>query len=320
MSASARTSVSPIIQLRSWCTMASRPPKTRRKPKNPKTKAETPAGRASPDSLQAYIRGLARFEPLTREQERELGEQIQAGDPSALNRLVECNLRFVVAYAKRFRSGGFSFLDLIHEGNLGLIEAARRFDPTRGVRFISYAVWWIRQAMIHALSTQGRAYHVPIKRSALAARLQNTRDQMTSTLERIPTNEELSAETNVSADEIAALQRATGPNISLSTSLSDDDSVALADTLQQDGVASVELELVRASLVRLTHEMLADLDEKERQVIGLRFGLDGEEPRTLQEIGDQLGVSRERVRQIESRAKDKLRRTRQAQSIRGYLN
>jgi RNA polymerase primary sigma factor len=300
--------------------MSSRPPKNRHKPSRPKKKAEPKAGRAAPDSLQAYIRGLARFEPLSREQERELGELIQSGDLGALNRLVECNLRFVVAYAKRFRNMGLSFLDLIHEGNLGLIEAARRFDPTRGVRFISYAVWWIRQALMHALSTQGRAYHVPVKRSALAAKLRNARDELTSQLERVPTNEELSAETNVPTAEIAALQRATGPNISLSTSLSDDDSVALADTLRQDGVASVELELLRSSLVRLTREMLVDLDQKERQVIGLRFGLDGEEARTLQEIGDLLGVSRERVRQIESRAKEKLRRTRQAQSIRGYLN
>ncbi len=288
--------------------MPSRPPKNRRKSSAPKKKTEPSASRVSPDSLQAYIRGLARFEPLSREEERELGEAIQSNDLGALNRLVECNLRFVVAYAKRFRNMGLSFLDLIHEGNLGLIEAARRFDPTRGVRFISYAVWWIRQAMMHALSTQGRVYHLPIKRSALAARLRDARDELTSQLERVPTNEELSAETKVPTAEIAALQRATGRNISLSTSLSEDDSVALADTLSQDGVASVELELLRASLVRLTREMLVDLDEKERQVIGLRFGLDGEEPRTLQEIGDLLGVSRERVRQIETKALDKLQR------------
>ena len=299
------------------------PPKSKKHARKPSPPVSTgrPAPRAElGDSLHAYIRAISRFEPLSNEEEKRLGERIRAGDSEALNRLVEANLRFVVAYAKRYRSLGLSFIDLIHEGNLGLIEAAKRFDPTRNVRFISYAVWWVRQAILLALSEQSRAFRLPQKMAGQFAKLRNARESLTAELERSPTTEELARKTELSEEEVEALARVAGAGISLSTSIGEEGDLELEDTLEQETIPAVEIEMIKASLVEQMQGLVRDLDEKERQVIRLRYGLDGDEPRTLQEIGEMLGVSRERVRQIESRAKDRLRRTQQAQALRGSLN
>ena len=160
------------------------------------------------DALQAYLRAIARLPRLTAEEERELGGRIQRhGDQEALRRLVEGNLRFVVSYAKRYRGLGVSFLDLIHEGNLGLMEAARRFDPDRNVKFITYAVWWIRQALTHALSMQTRAFSLPQKLSGAAARLSRGVAELTEQLERAPTVSEIAADMEMSEQEVAALMQ-----------------------------------------------------------------------------------------------------------------
>ena len=275
---------------------------------------------AARDSLNAYIREIARFKPLSPDDEKVLGRRIQQGDQKALNSLVEANLRFVVSYAKRFRGMGLAFLDLIHEGNLGLIEAAKRFDPTRNVKFISYAVWWVRQAIFHALSEHARAFRLPQKVSGQLSKVENARDRLSVELERAPTSEELAKEADLTEAEVEDLLRVAGGDVSLSQALSEDGTLELGDTLEQDSIAPVELDLIRSSFVRQIQAMVEGLDEKEREVLRMRFGLDGEEPRTLQEIGDSLGLSRERIRQIESKAKEKLRRNQQAQSLRGYLN
>src|SRR5271169_1197843 len=157
---------------------------------------------ATSDSLNAYIREIARFNPLSVEEERALGRRIQAGDQEALNRLVESNLRFVVSYAKRYRGLGLAFLDLIHEGNLGLIEAAKRFDPERGVKFISYAVWWVRQAIFHTLSEHARVFRLPQKLSGQVSRVGSARDRLAAELERPPTTEEVARETDLSEAEV----------------------------------------------------------------------------------------------------------------------
>src|SRR5574341_1850526 len=164
-------------------------------------RARAPTG----DSLNAYIREIARFKPLSADQEKELGRRIQKGDREALNRLVECNLRFVVSYAKRYRGLGLSFLDLIHEGNLGLIEAAKRFDPDRNVKFISYAVWWVRQAIIHALSEHTRVFRLPQKTAGQVSKLGTARQRLTTELERPPTTEELAAKTELTTSEVEEL-------------------------------------------------------------------------------------------------------------------
>jgi RNA polymerase primary sigma factor len=230
-------------------------------------------------TLAAYLREIAKLPRLTVEEERDLGLRIQRErDPAALSRLVESNLRFVVSLAKRYRGLGVSFLDLIHEGNLGLIEAARRFDASRNVKFISYAVWWIRQAMMQALSDQTRAFSFPPK---LFATLRND-------VEDVSLNEPIGRE---------GIRE-------------------LGDTLVQEHVLIEEKMIHQAGLNELANALL-ELDGKEREVVRLRFGLEDDEPRTLQEIGDRLHLSRERVRQIESRAKEKLRRS---AKLRSHLN
>ena len=296
-----------------------------RKTSTEKNRKTTPraagAGRAATgDSLNAYIREISRFKPFTSEQEKEVGRRIQQGDQEALQSLVEANLRFVVSYSKRYRGLGLSFLDLIHEGSLGLMEAAKRFDPERNVKFISYAVWWIRQAIFHALSEQTRAFRLPPKLSGMISKVVLARQQLAVQLERPPTAAELAAKTELSEAQVTDLLQVAGEDLSLSSAVGEDGSLELGDTLEQDTIPSVELEMIRTSTEQQIRAMVAELDDKEREVIQMRFGLDGEDPRTLQEIGDALGVSRERIRQIESRAKEKLRRSQRAQGMRGELN
>ena len=232
-------------------------------------------------TLAAYLREISKLPRLTVDEERALGARIrQERDDRALARLVEANLRFVVSYAKRYRGHGVSLLDLIHEGNLGLIEAARRFDPSRNVKFISYAVWWVRESMMHVLAEQTRAFSFPPKLFAIL----NAAGEDRSLNEPV----------------------GTAPN----------DALELGDLLPQDCVA-VDDEMIHQSDLEDLLSAVDDLDGKEREVVRLRYGLEDDEPRTLQEIGDRLHLSRERVRQIESRAKDKLRRS---AKLRSHLN
>jgi RNA polymerase primary sigma factor len=276
--------------------------------------------RASVDTLNVYIREIARFKPLTPDEEKELGRRIQDGDQEALKRLVESNLRFVVHYAKRYRGLGLAYMDLIHEGSLGLMEAAKRFDPGRNVKFISYAVWWVRQAIFHALSDHARVFRLPQKLSGQVSRLSTAREKLKSELERVPTTEELAERTALSKEAVEQLLLAAGDDVSLSATVGDEGNLELGDTLEQELIPSVELEMIRTSFERRIQTMVDELEDKEREVIKMRFGLDGEDPKTLQEIGEAMGLSRERIRQIESRAKEKLRRSREAQGLRGYLN
>ena len=274
----------------------------------------------SADSLNTYIREISGFEPLKPEQEQALGRRIREGDEAALNELVEANLRFVVSYAKRYRGLGLSFLDLINEGNIGLLEAAKRFDPERGVKFISYAVWWIRQVIFHSLSEHTRVFRLPQKLSGQVARIRAARSSLAGELERAPTIEEVAERADLTVSVVEDLMMASGEDLSLSTLIGEDGNLELGDTLEQDTVPEVELELIRDSFAQQIRSILGELEPKEQLVLKLRFGLDGDEPRTLQEIGESLGLSRERIRQIESKAKEKIRRSREAQGLRGYLN
>ena len=225
-------------------------------------------------ALGAYLREIAKLPRLTPDEERALGARIQDDrDEAAMAQLVEANLRFVVSYAKRYRGHGVSFLDLIHEGNLGLIEAARRFDPAHNVKFITYAVWWVRQSMMHVLADSTRAFSFPPK--------------------------------------LFGALHAGGPggeDVSLSETL--------GDRLPLDQ-AAVEDELIHQADLDELAAALQDLEGKEQEVVRLRYGLGDGEPQTLQEIGDRLHLSRERVRQIETRAKEKLRRS---AKLRSHLN
>jgi RNA polymerase primary sigma factor len=272
------------------------------------------------DSLNAYIREISKFRPLTGDEEKALARRIHDGDQEALQRLVEANLRFVVSYCKRYRGLGLSFLDLIHEGSLGLMEAAKRFDPDRNVKFISYAVWWVRQAIFHALSEQHRIFRLPQKLSGQVSKVGNAREKLSNELDRAPTTAELAKRTDLSEHEVENALKVAGDDLSLSAAVGDDGTLELGDTIEQDTVPSVERQLMRSSFEEQIRSLVAELDEKERQVISMRFGLDGEDPRTLQEIGEALGLSRERIRQIESKAKEKLRRNQRTSSLRGALN
>ena len=282
-----------------------------------------PGGSAESDALQAYLRAIAKIPLLTADEERELGRRVRRDhDQDALRRLVEGNLRFVVTYAKRYRGLGVPFLDLIHEGNLGLIEAGRRFDPERNVKFITYAVWWIRQALTHALSSQARAFSLPQKVSGAAARLTREVAELTEQLERPPTSSEIAADTAMSEADVASLMRLGLRDLSLSDRFGDreDEGAELGDLLESPA-PPIDDALLRKSMVARVRAALDELDEKEREVVELRFGLDRDgEMRTLQEIGDALHLSRERIRQIEARAKDKLRRSKRASELRSYLN
>ncbi|HET7619067.1 MAG TPA: RNA polymerase sigma factor RpoD/SigA [Vicinamibacterales bacterium] len=277
-------------------------------------------------ALRAYLRAIARIPRLTVEEERELGRRIQQEhDPDALRRLVEGNLRFVVSYAKHYRGLGVPFLDLIHEGNLGLMEAARRFDPDRNVKFITYAVWWVRQAITHALSGQVRAFSLPQKLSGVAARFGRDVAELTQQLERTPTPAEIAHDLEISEADVDALLRIAGSDLSLSDRVGDGrgdgEGTELSDLLEQATVPPVDEELMHAAVGNRVREALGELEDKEREVMRLRFGLDRDgEARTLQEVGDTLGLSRERIRQIEARAKEKLRRSKRAGELRSYLN
>ncbi len=276
------------------------------------------------DALRAYLRAIATLPRVGADEERELGRRIQAGDEEALRRLVEANLRFVVSYAKRYRNLGVPFLDLIHEGNLGLMEAARRFDPERNVKFITYAVWWIRQAVMHALSIQTRAFSLPQKVSGVAARFGREVAALAEVLDRAPTPREIADDLAISQADVDALIRIGSSDVSLSdpiTTRDSDDAPELGDLLEQATIPAVDEDLVRRALVDRVRDALGELDDKERAVMRLRFGLDRDgEMRTLQEVGDALNLSRERIRQIESGAKEKLRRSKRAGELRSYLN
>jgi len=270
-------------------------------------------------SLQQYLEQISKFPILTEEEEKELGRRIQQGDKEALRKLVESNLRFVVNYAKKFRGMGLSLLDLIHEGNLGLIEAAKRFDPSRNVRFISYAVWWIRQAIFHALSRNARVFHLPQKLSDQIALMRRKEAELKAELGREPTREEIAAAMGITPEEIDDYRILDEKEVSLSERLPDSDQEVEA-TIRDEVVPSVEYQIIKNSIEQQVREMLQELDEKEALVLRLRFGLDDNEPRTLQEIGDMLNLTRERIRQIELKAKRKLAQSHKLQQLRGYLN
>jgi RNA polymerase primary sigma factor len=270
-------------------------------------------------NLRLYLNQISKFPPLSQEDEKRLGVRIQKGDKKALKELIESNLRFVVSYVKKYKGMGIGMFDLINEGNLGLIEAAKRFDPSRNVKFISYAVWWIRQAIIHALTRHSRAYHIPQKLSDKISDMKRKVAELKTELGREPTREEIAKRMGIAEDEVEDLEILDGKDVSLSDKYFEE-GVEMEDRIQDDLRPSVEYQIIKNSIQQQIRDMLDELDDKEASVIKLRFGLDDDEARTLQEIGDMLNLSRERIRQIEQKAMRKLARSRRLQQLRGYLN
>jgi RNA polymerase primary sigma factor len=270
-------------------------------------------------NLRTYLSQIAKYPILTQAEEKEIGKRIQKGDKEALKKLIEANLRFVVSYVKKYKGMGMGMFDLINEGNLGLIEAAKRFDPDRNVKFISYAVWWIRQAIIHALTRSSRAYHVPQKLSDKISEMKKKEFQLKTELGRDPTREEIAKRMGIAVDEVEDLELLDEKDVSLSDTFYDEDR-EMGDRIEDSITPSVEYQIIKNSIQEQIRELLKGLDEKEIYVIKSRFGLDDDKPRTLQEIGDELKLSRERVRQIEQKAMRKLARSHNLQQLRGYLN
>ena len=257
-------------------------------------------------NLAVYLREIARIPLLSREEETALGRRIQAGDEAAKQRLIEANLRLVVQIARRYRNRGLPLPDLIEEGNLGLIRAVEKFDPERGTRFATYATWWIRQAVVRAIANQARTIRLPVHVEMLLARYAREQQRLTQVLGRAPTAEELASALGASLDEVSELEQIRQPPLSLETPASSADR-PLADRIADDAPdPSSALAAVfrgRADLV----SVLDDLAVNERTVLRRRFGLEGEPPDTLEAIGKRLGLSRERVRQIEAAGLRKLR-------------
>jgi len=271
-------------------------------------------------TLKRYLQEIARIPPLEPDEEKRLARRVKRGDRKALKLLVESNLKFVVSFAKRYRGCGLSFLDLINEGNLGLMEAAKRFDPGRDVRFLTYAVWWIRQSILHALQETAGTVRLPQKQANLVQRLEKVRGRLTREMGRRPGLDEIAAEMGLTASQIANLMNLPGDDVSLDSQLGDEGDFTLADRLEQDSIPSADLLLLKENFRTTLREALKELAERERRILSLRFGLEDQKPRTLKQIGEMMGLSRERIRQIESQALKKLKNNQKCQWLRGYLN
>ena len=270
-------------------------------------------------NLRRYLNQISKFPILSQKEEKRLGKLIQEGDKDALKKMIEANLRFVVSYVKKYKGMGIGMFDLINEGNLGLIEAAKRFDPQRNVKFISYAVWWIRQAIIHALTRHSRIYHIPQKLSDRISDMKKKEAELKKELSRDPTRKEIAQRMKIAPEDVEDLEILNGRDVSLSSKYFDE-SIEVGDKIKDDINPSVEYQIIKNSIEQQIRNLLDELDEREALVIRLRFGLDDDKPRTLQEIGDKLNLTRERIRQIEQRAMRKLGRSHSLQQLRGYLN
>jgi RNA polymerase primary sigma factor len=274
---------------------------------------------ATGDSIRMYLAEIGRVRLLTHADEIRLAKGIARGDKRCKDRLVEANLRLVVSIAKKYRNRGVSFLDLIQEGNLGLIRAAEKFDHTKGYKFSTYATWWIRQAITRAIADKGRTIRIPVHMVEKVNKFHRTHRRMIQTLGREPSDEEIACELKMPVEEILRLQEISQRSISLETPVGDDDSSELGDFLE-DAASATPTDAVSESLLKLhLREALDDLPERERQIIELRFGMKDDRPRTLEEVGREFDITRERVRQIQMKTLILLREQRRTQNLREYL-
>jgi len=258
-------------------------------------------------ALDQYLRDVSRHELITPEREKELGARAQNGDEEAVQELARANLRFVISVAKKYQNRGVSLTDLIQEGNVGLVTAARKFDPEQGVKFISYAVWWIRQAILAALANHGRSVRVPLNRASDLARIFREKERLKQELGREPSPEELSAATDLTPELVESLQTLNAAEIRLDAPIGDSEDSQLVERFITEEAAEPEIEVESRLLTEAVTEALATLDARDAKVLRLYFGLEGEREHTLEEIGNMLGVTRERIRQLRDRALRRLR-------------
>jgi RNA polymerase primary sigma factor len=274
---------------------------------------------ATGDSIRMYLAEIGRVPLLTHADEIRLAKGIARGCKRSKDRLVEANLRLVVSIAKKYRNRGVSFLDLIQEGNLGLIRAAEKFDHSKGYKFSTYATWWIRQAITRAIADKGRTIRIPVHMVEKVNKYHRTHRRMIQTLGREPSEEEIALELGVFVAEIQRLQEISQRSISLATPVGDDDSSELGDFLEDAGSVTPTDAVSESLLKAHLREALDELPERERQIIELRFGMKDDRPRTLEEVGREFDITRERVRQIQMKTLNLLREQRRTQNLREYL-
>lgn len=270
-------------------------------------------------SLDKYLQEIGKIDLLTPEQEIELAVRIKKGEQAALEELAKANLRFVVSVAKQYQNQGLSLGDLINEGNLGLLKAAKRFDETRGFKFISYAVWWIRQSILQALAEQSRIVRLPLNRVGALNKIGKAYSNLEQEFEREPSADELAKELDMDSAEIADMLKMSSRHISMDAPFTQGEENSLLDVIESDLQPSPDYFLMDESLKEEISRALSTLSEREAEVIKLYFGLDTENSLTLEEIGEKFNLTRERVRQIKEKAIRRLRHTSRSKNLKAYL-
>ncbi len=270
-------------------------------------------------SLDKYLQEIGKVDLLTPDEEVILAQKIRDGDQLSLERLTKANLRFVVSVAKQYQNQGLSLGDLINEGNLGLIKAAQRFDETRGFKFISYAVWWIRQSILQALAEQSRIVRLPLNRVGSLNKISKTFSELEQKFEREPSPEELAEVLEISANEVVDTMKISGRHVSVDAPFVQGEENSLLDVLENNTEIRPDQELMNDSLRKEVLRALSTLTQREAEVIMFYFGLNGEQAMTLEEIGEKFNLTRERVRQIKEKAIRRLRQTSRSKALKAYL-
>jgi RNA polymerase primary sigma factor len=270
-------------------------------------------------SLDKYLQEIGKVDLITADEEVSLAKRIKAGDQIALEKLTKANLRFVVSVAKQYQNQGLSLGDLINEGNLGLIKAAQRFDETRGFKFISYAVWWIRQSILQALAEQSRIVRLPLNRVGSLNKISKTFSELEQKFEREPSPDELAEVLQVTTAEVVDTLKISGRHVSMDAPFVQGEENSLLDVLENGGEQTPDSGLMTDSLRREVQRALSTLTQRESDVIALYFGLNGEQAMTLEEIGEKFNLTRERVRQIKEKAIRRLRHTSRSKALKPYL-
>lgn len=272
-------------------------------------------------SLDKYLQEIGKVDLITADEEVELARKIRAGDQSALEKLTKANLRFVVSVSKQYQNQGLSLPDLINEGNLGLIKAAQRFDETRGFKFISYAVWWIRQSILQALAEQSRIVRLPLNKIGSINKINKTFSKLEQEFEREPSAAEIAVMLEISETDVKESMKNTGRHVSMDAPLTtgDDNAGSMYDVMEADDSPSPENGLLHESLRREIERALHTLTSREADVVRLYFGLNGEHAMTLEEIGEKFDLTRERVRQIKEKAIRRLKHTSRSKILKTYL-
>lgn len=274
------------------------------------------------DSVRLYLREIGKIPLLTPEEEAELAKKIVKGDKAAKEKMVESNMRLVVSIAKRYGGRGLDFLDLIQEGNTGLLRAVEKFDPVKGFKFSTYATWWIRQAITRAIADQARTIRIPVHMVETINKVLRTTRKLTTELNREPTNEEIAKELGLEPEKVDYVMRIKQDIASLDASVGregDDEDSVLGDFVEDEERDSPEDSAANQILKEQLSEIIATLTDREQKIIRLRFGIGGGRPHTLEEVGNEFDVTRERIRQIEAKALSKLRKNKDTKKLHEYL-